>query len=138
MQLKSMTNLLISLDITFFNLHHFQVTFMFSSCSSSSTSSLSSLSLDLLRDGLLYLESLESSSEFFSSLRFFLRRPNSSYSSSSSRLSLYSTTPRSLYPPPYPVRSSISPNFGALHILHCCRRAQLTLPHLLHCQSSAL
>ena len=40
--------------------------------------------------------------------------------------------------PPYPVRSSTSPNFGALQTLHCCLRAQFTLLHLLHCQSSAL
>lgn len=37
-----------------------------------------------------------------------------------------------------PVRSSTSENFGALHMLHVCRLAQLTFAHLLHCQSSAL
>lgn len=37
-----------------------------------------------------------------------------------------------------PVRSSTSVNFGALHMLQVWRRAQLTLAHLLHCQSSAL
>lgn len=51
---------------------------------------------------------------------------------------MYSTPSLSLNPPPYPVRSSRSPNFGALHMLQVCRLAQFTFPHLLHCQSSAL
>jgi len=37
-----------------------------------------------------------------------------------------------------PVRSSTSENLGALHMLQVWRRAQFTLAHLLHCQSSAL
>lgn len=57
---------------------------------------LRSLSLRLLLD------------DVFSS-RFFFLRPNSSYSSSDlSLVSLYSTTPRSLYPPPYPSYSYIN------------------------------
>lgn len=36
------------------------------------------------------------------------------------------------------MRSSISENLGALHILHDIRLAQLTLAHFEHCQSSAL
>ncbi len=42
---------------------------------------------------------------------FFLRRPKSSYSSSSSLYSLYSTTPRSLKPPPSPVSKRVKKNF---------------------------
>lgn len=40
--------------------------------------------------------------------------------------------------PDLPVRSSTSQNRGALQMLHVWRRAQFTLAHLLHCQSSAL
>jgi len=68
---------------------------------------------------------------------FFLRLPKSSNSSSLSTLSLYSTMPLSLNPPPRPVLSSTSVNFGALHMLHVDLLAQLTLPHFPHCQSSA-
>ena len=63
-------------------------------------------------------------------LNFFFLRPYSSNSSSDSSLSTYSTFPRSLYPPPYPVLSSISPNLGALQTLQVERRAQLTFAHL--------
>lgn len=70
-------------------------------------------------------------------LSFFFFRPKSSYSSSLLTLSLYSTTPRSLKPPPRPVLSSTSTSFGALHILQVDLLAQFTLPHFVHCQSSA-
>jgi len=68
---------------------------------------------------------------------FFFRLPKSSYSSSLGTLSLYSTMPRSSKPPPRPVLSSTSTNLGPLHTLHVDLRAQLTFPHLAHCQSSA-
>jgi len=72
-------------------------------------------------------------------LYFFFLLPRSSNSSSLSSLGgvLYSTVPRSSKPPPRPVRSSSTVNWGPLHTLQVDLRAQLTLPHLLHCQSSA-
>lgn len=41
-------------------------------------------------------------------LLFFFRRPNSSYSESEGSRSLYSTTSRSLYPPPYPLKTKMN------------------------------
>ena len=103
---------------------------------SSSSSSLSSSS----SMGSLYFGTAEGWDCWsWKSLRFFFFfRPKSSYSSSESRRCLYSTTPLSLNPPPRPVLSSTSVNFWALQTLHVDLRAQLTFPHLAHCQSSAV
>lgn len=73
------------------------------SSSSSSSSSLLSAAFSSFSARRTFIssgrEAVNAGGESFSS-RFFFRRPNSSYSLSESGLSLYSTTPRSLYPPP--------------------------------------